>query len=120
MLPFFLTANLICPLSYEDPSSIWPLLPLQTDLTDLRDVTWKSPISSTYITIDKLPLRFLRSDANLFKDTDHSFRWFLAAYVGIYLLAAESLDSYKLARSGIKKWIESTVAHKRLVDLTLP
>mmetsp|Transcript_27560 Transcript_27560/g.37910 ORF Transcript_27560/g.37910 Transcript_27560/m.37910 type:complete len:1829 (-) Transcript_27560:78-5564(-) len=106
-------ANLVCPLSYEDPFSIWSILPLQKELTDLRDVTWKSPISSSYITIDKLPLRFLRSDANLFKDTQHSFRWFLAAYVSVYLLAADSLDSYKLAKPNLKIWVENLVLHKR-------
>lgn len=67
-------------------------------------MTWKSPISSSYITIDRLPLRLLPSSANLFKDTDHAFRWFLAAYVNIYILRAESMDAYKQCKPSLKKW----------------
>lgn len=100
-------AQLICPVSYEDPNEIWTKL--QTILLDrlpLREVTWKSPISSSYITIDKLPLRCLPASANLFKDTDHAFRWFLAPYVNFYLLHAESLDQYRNAKASIKKWVD--------------
>ncbi len=106
-LIFAISAQLVCPVSYEDPSEIWgKLQQILLDRLPLRDVTWKSPISSSYITIDRLPLRCLVSSANLFKDTDHAFRWFLAPYVNLYLLQAESLDIYKNAKAGIKKWAE--------------
>lgn len=101
-------AQLVCPVSYCDRHNIWSIV--QKDLCEklpLREVTWKSSVSSTYTTIDKLPLRFLEEKANLFKDTDHSFRWFLAAYVNIYFLTAETLDAYKLAKADIKKWVEA-------------
>ena len=99
---------MICPISYDDPDGHWEKVQQHIlDRLPLRDVTWKSPISSSFITIDKLPLRFLPSSANLFKDTDHSFRWFLSPYVYIYLLVAETLDAYKVVKPTVKKWVDS-------------
>lgn len=80
----------------------------------LRDVTWKSPISASFITIDKLPLRFLPSSASLFKETEHAFRWLLAPYVQLYLLVSESLDAYKTAKVNLKKWVDLRNATKTL------
>lgn len=98
----------MCPISYDDPDGHWDKLqPYLLDRIPLRDVTWKSPISSSYITIARLPLRFLPSSANLFKDTDHSFRWFLSPYVYVYVLGAETLESYKAVKPSVKKWVDS-------------
>lgn len=102
-----LLAQLTCPISFEDPNDLWK--DLQDALNEelpLRDVTWKSPMSSTFITISTLPLRFLPSSANLFKETDHAYRWFLAPYVQLYLLGAESLDSYRAVKPSLKKWVD--------------
>lgn len=79
----------------------------------LRDVTWKNPVTSTYITISRLPLKFLPSAANLFKDTDHPFRWFLAPYVHIYIVTSETLEAYKVAKAIIKQWVEFQSGIKR-------
>eukprot|EP00981_Chlorochromonas_danica_P003729 scaffold686_cov177-Ochromonas_danica.AAC.13 len=80
--------------------------PVLVNELPLRDVTWKSPISASFITIDKLPLRFLPSSASLFKETEHAFRWLLAPYVQLYLLVSESLDAYKTAKANLKKWVD--------------
>ena len=57
-------SQLVCPVSYEDPASIWAKLEkdIQKRLP-LRNVTWKNNVSSSYVVIDKLPLRFLLSTA---------------------------------------------------------
>ncbi len=111
-----IAAQLICPASYEDPNEIWAKLEkILIERLPLRDVTWKSPISSSYITIDKLPLRCLPSSANLFKDTDHAFRWFLAPYINLYLLSAETIDAYKNSKMNIKKWVDLYNGAKKYV-----
>jgi len=105
---FFFIAQLICPISYDDPDDQWKKLePLLTERLPLRDVSWKSPISSSFVTISKLPLRFLPSSSSLFKDTDHSFRWFLSPYVYVYILVAETLEAYKVVKVGLKKWVDA-------------
>jgi len=48
--------------------------------------------------------------ANLFKDTDHPFRWFLAPYAEIYLIRAESLDIYKSMKPAIKAWVDARIS----------
>lgn len=102
------TAQLVCPLSYEDPDNKWELIqPILLEELPIRDVTWKSPISASYITIDSLPLRFLSSSAPLFKDTEHAFRWLLAPYVHFYILTSETMDAYKIAKTNVKKWIDA-------------
>jgi hypothetical protein len=110
---FYFLAQLICPISYEDPDGHWSKFEGHIlDRLPLRDVTWKSPISASYITINQLPLRFLPASAPLFKDTDHSYRWFLSPYVNLYILGAETLDAYKSVKSSIKKWVEQQNAVK--------
>lgn len=102
------TAQLICPISYDDPDGNWSKIEqLIMDRLPLREVTWRSPISSSFIRIPKLPLRFLPSDASLFKDTDHPYRWFLSQYVNLYIVVAETLDTYKTVRPNVKKWVDS-------------
>jgi hypothetical protein len=104
---------LICPISFEDPDNQWGNIEqMINERLPLRDITWKSPISSSFITINQLPLRFLPSDASLFKDTDHPFRWFLSQYVCLYLFVAETLDAYKVAKPQVKKWVESQINSK--------
>lgn len=101
------TAQLICPIGYEDKSDVWPTIQkFICDRLPLKDVTWKSPISSSFINIEKLPLRFLPASAKLFNETHHPYRRFLAPYVHLYLLCAESMDAYKSLKSSIKKWVE--------------
>lgn len=110
----------MCPVAYEDPSNVWNLI--EKDLTakfPLRDVTWKSSISSSQITIDKLPLRCMPSTATLFKDTDHPFRWFLAPYVYIYILVSENMDSYKSVKSKLRAWVESLSGLRRTAWLVV-
>jgi hypothetical protein len=88
---------------------------LEKDLNNyfpITNVTWKSPISSSQITIDKLPLRCLPSTANLFKDTDHPFRWFLAPYVSVHIIVCESLDNYKTCKQKLKLWVDSYSAKR--------
>lgn len=106
-------AQLICPIAYDDPGNNWSLI--QQDIISrlpLRDVTWKNPVSSTFITISKLPLKFLSCNANLFKDTDHPFRWFLAPYVQIFITSVESLDAYKISKQIIKQWVDQCNSKK--------
>jgi hypothetical protein len=108
-----LIAQLVCPISYEDPAGKWDLIQpvLQKELP-LCDVTWKSPISSSFITIDSLPLRFLPSSATLFKDTEHAFRWLLAPYAQVYILVAETIDIYKVEKANVRKWVDTRNAQK--------
>jgi hypothetical protein len=116
-LTLSLAAQLICPISYHDPSGIvWNAL--QQNILDrlpLRDVSWKTTgtISSSQAAVEKLPLRFMPSTASLFKDTDHPFRWFLAPYTNIYFVNVDNLDAYKDAKPVIKKWVETLVGLKR-------
>ena len=72
-------AQLIAPISYDDPSSLWGVLGdhLRMQLP-LRDLVVKSPLTGHSVTIASLPLRFMPASAPLFKDTNHPFRWFLA------------------------------------------
>lgn len=106
-------AELICPISFYDPHGAWiKISKFVQDELPLRDVTWKSSLSSSYICIDRFPLRFLPSTANQFKDSDHPFRWFLAPYVNIYVLCAESMSIYKDKKAEVKKWIDTENASK--------
>jgi hypothetical protein len=99
--------QLTCPISFEDPDGVWVNFekPLKERLP-IREVSWKSPFSSSSITVPQLPLRFMPSNASLFKDTEHSFRWFLCSYVNLYFVVAESLDGYKTIKTNVKKWVE--------------
>ena len=117
-------AQLICPISYHDPTGlVWGIL--QQNILDrlpLRDVSWKSSgtISSSQTAVDKLPLRFMPSTASLFKDTDHPFRWFLAPYANIYFVNVDSLEAYKETKLTVKKWVDTMVGMKRCNDTILP
>lgn len=110
-------SQLICPISYHDPSgNIWNSV--QQGILDrlpLRDVLCKSTstISSSQAAVARLPLRFMPSTASLFKDTDHPFRWFLAPYTNVYFVQVNSMESYKDSKAVIKKWIDATVGSKR-------
>ena len=110
-------AQLICPVSYHDPTGlVWGIL--QQNILDrlpLRDVSWKSSgtISSSQTAVDNLPLRFMPSTASLFKDTDHPFRWFLAPYANIYFVNVDNLEAYKDTKATLKKWVETMVGLKR-------
>jgi len=74
----------------------------------LRDIKWKSSVSSSPVSISQLPLRFLPATASLFKDTDHPFRWFLAPYVNMYLISGvESLEAYRAIKPKLKSWVDS-------------
>lgn len=107
-------SQLICPIGFDDPTNIWPNIQNQIlERLPLRDVTWKSPISSTYTTISKLPVRFLPSSTALFRDTDHPFKWFLGPYVHVYFVSSESSENYKLVKPYIRQWLESHTGLKR-------
>ena len=99
--------QLICPISYDDRDTIWPKIDkFICERLPLKDVSLKNPTSLTYINIEKLPIRFLPSTAKLFNETTHPYRRFLAPYVHIYLLSAESMDIYKAQKTFMKKWME--------------
>ena len=99
--------QLICPISYVDKDNIWPSIEkIILDRLPLKDVTWRNPASSSFVSIEKLPLRFLSSSAKLFNETQHPYRRFLAPYVHVYILVAESMDAYKAKKSFVKKWLE--------------
>ena len=103
--------QMLVPLSYDDPFGIWPaVLECVAPSLPLTDVVCKSPTSGTLITIPSLPIRFMPSNAGLFKDTDHPFRWFLAPYVDLYLVRAENLDVYKTIKPAIKAWVDARTA----------
>ena len=107
-------AQLICPIAYDDPSNVWQYIEKGiTSCAPLKDVTWKSQLSSSLITISKLPLKFLPSTATLFKDSDHPFRWFLAPYINIYIVVADTQEAYKNCRPAIKQWITNIKAAHR-------
>jgi len=72
-------SQLICPIGYDistttsssPTTSLWSLI--ENELTDklpLKDVTLRNVISSTTVNITSLPLRFMPSNANLFKGID--------------------------------------------------
>jgi len=103
--------QMLVPLAYDDPFGVWPaVLEYVTPNLPLKDVVCKSPTSGTLITIPSLPIRFMPSNAGLFKDTDHPFRWFLAPYVDLYLVRAENLDVYKTIKPAIKAWVDARTA----------
>jgi hypothetical protein len=86
---------------------MWPAIQkFICDRLPLKDVTWRSNISLSFVNIEKLPLRFLPANAKLFNETQHPYRRFLAPYVHLYLLCAESMDAYKTSKATIKKWLE--------------
>jgi hypothetical protein len=92
---------------YDDKDDVWQVIQkFICDRLPLKDVTWRSPISSSFVNIEKLPLRFLPSNAKLFNETQHPYRRFLAPYVHIYLLCAESMEAYKATKPVVKKWVE--------------
>jgi len=102
-----LVAQLICPIAFEDPSEVWT--EIQNDISErlpLRDVTWKHPVTSVFITISKLPLKFVQANSAYFKDTNHPYRWFLAPYVNLYVISPDTLDAYKSLKQVIKSWVE--------------
>ena len=113
-------SQLICPIAYDDPANIWNLIEkgLQS-CNPLRDVTWKSQLSSSLITIAKLPIKFLPSTSSLFKDSDHPYRWFLAPYIHLYIVVAETMESYKSQRSTIKQWVSNIKQAQRSAWLLL-
>ncbi len=53
------------------------------------------------------------SSSNLFKDSEHPFRWFLAPYVNIYFLIAENIDAYRNQKAEIKKWASGHNSNQR-------
>jgi hypothetical protein len=88
--------KLVVGIAYHDPYNMWPVL--QKDLLahlPLRNVTWRSPLSGSFITIDRLPVIFRKADSEHFKDTTHPFAWYRGAYEYIYILVCESMDAYK-------------------------
>jgi len=88
--------KLVVGIAYHDPYNMWPVL--QKDLLahlPLRNVTWRSPLSGSFITIDRLPVVFRKADSEHFKDTTHPFAWYRGAYEYIYILVCESMDAYK-------------------------
>ena len=108
----FFVAHLICPISFDDPGQVWN--DIVNDITQklpLREVTWKHPISGVFINIPKLPLKFLPSSAHLFKETEHPFRWFLAPYVYLYIINADTFDSYKSVKAIVKQWIDGLISN---------
>lgn len=112
-LLLIIAAQLICPIGYEDKSEVWPIIQkFVCDRLPLKDVTWRSNISSSFVNIEKLPLRFLPASAKLFNETMHPYRRFLGPYVHMYLLRAESMDAYKAAKSTMKKWVEQYNSNK--------
>jgi hypothetical protein len=113
-LYLMITAQLVCPISYDDPSQLWGTIEeALISKFPLKDVTWRSPISTTQITIDRLPLRCVPANASLFKDTDHPFRWFLAPYINIFVLSCESADTYKSIRTKLKQWVEARISQRK-------
>ena len=113
-------SQLICPIAYDDPANIWNLIEkgLHT-CNPLRDVTWKSQRSSSLITIAKLPIKFLPGTSSLFKDSDHPYRYFLAPYIHLYIVVAETMESYKSQRSTIKQWVSNIKQAQRSAWLLL-
>jgi len=100
-------AQLICPISYDDPSGLWSTFgDLLSRHLPLHDVILKSPVTGSKVSIPSLPLRFMPSSANLFKDTNHPFRWFLAPYVYVYVLSVSDMAAYKAAKPALKAWVE--------------
>jgi hypothetical protein len=100
-------SDLLCPIGFDDPMQLWQFI--EKDIQDklpLRDITCKHHITSSLITIPQLPLRFMPSTSNLFKDSDHPYRWFLAPYVNIYIVSIESMNAYKQTKNQIKIWID--------------
>ena len=112
---FFFADQLICPLAYEDPHAVWDQLNKEiSPFLPLSDITWKSPQAMTaQVTIDKLSVRCIPSAANLFKDTDHPFRWFLAPYVNIYLFVCDSPENFKSRKNKLKQWMDGLTGPKR-------
>lgn len=101
-------SQMTCPLSFDDPCGVWPIVFDElSQYLPLKDVVCKSPTFGSSITIASLPIRFMPSSANLFKDTDHPFRWFLAPYVELYIIRVETLDAYKIAKPNIKAWVDA-------------
>lgn len=59
------------------------------------------------------------SNATIFKDVDHPFRWFLAPYIQIYVVSCENTDAYKALKVKLRQWVESRMGTKRTSWLIL-
>ena len=110
----FFAAHLICPVAYDDSAGIWnsQLSKLVMEQLPLSNVSWKN-LNNTFVTVPNLPIRFMPSTSNLFKDTNHPFRWFLAPYAYLYVVQAASLDDYKAISGTVKQWVDQMHAVKK-------
>ena len=59
-----------------------------------------------------VPLRCLEASANIFKDTDHPFRWFLAPYAHLFVLDSSSPSTWDR--------LEAWVRERRAAELSGP
>jgi hypothetical protein len=109
------TAQLVCPISYEESSGVWEKL--QNDVSErltLRSVTWKDPVSSSFVVIDKLPLRLLPRRP---VDTNNAFRWYLApclsqrnphplfCYFNLLSVGPRVVEIYPLLQRGLVRFV---------------
>lgn len=85
--------QLVCGVAFADPEGLWaggvPALP-GVDLRIRVDGLAHSP--------QAVPLRLLPAGSRLFKDTDHSLRWFLAPYASLVLVSAAGLAASSAPR----------------------
>ena len=108
--------QLCCSVSYHEiGTATWSLLkkPLFEQLP-LHNVSWVSPSSAAAL-VQKLDIRFTRDSPELFRDSDHPFRWFMAPFCSVCFVSTLNLETYKQeCRPAIRNWIETSFApHKR-------
>ena len=111
--------QLCCSVSYHEigTGTSWSLIkkPMMEQLP-LQNVSWTSPSSTETMSVQKLDIRFTRDSPELFRDSDHPFRWFIAPFCSICFVSALNLETYKQeCRPAIRRWIETSFApHKRV------
>ena len=78
--------QLVCGVAFADPEGLWaegaPALPP----VDLR-----LRVGGLVHGAQTVPLRLLPASSGLFRDSDHSLRWFLAPYASLLLVSAAGL-----------------------------
>ena len=85
--------QLVCGVAFTDPEGIWadgvPALPA-VDLRLSFDGRNHCP--------QAVPLRLLPASSRLFKDADHSLRWFLAPFASLLLVSSKGLVATSASR----------------------
>ena len=92
--------KIVCPISFHDCVSTAETWNTSRLLGKSLLVTAKGTLNVRYIQ---------DAPAELFRDSDHPFRWFLAPYCSLYFFSCGTFEDYKdNHRPRIRKWMEAS------------